>query len=360
MIAELPQDTIDKAKRISIAALLGSHEREMSKAGTNSLEGPCPFCGGRDRFWVNKTKNKWGCRQCQKGGDAIELTMLLHRLDFREAVIELTGGTLPTATIAPVVEAIKTGWTDEQRAEMRLFLSDTIDTLRSNGHPEGMSYLRGRGITAETAKTFNLGFVEAAPLPGTVGRLTAPAIVIPWYDLGGNLVALRYRFLESHTYVDAKEKEHINTKMTAKAGSTFYRQLFGLRWLTPIPSPVTAAGRWLVLVEGEINAMSIQQTASHARIDALSFGSESSHLTANVAELANLYGRVIVWADRDSVAGEMINQLPGAYAVHSPAGSDANDLMRRGELLGFLAATCRAAAISDEELQRIEWFMEEE
>ena len=34
------------------------------------LCGPCPRCGGKDRFWVRK--DAWGCRQCGQGGDAID------------------------------------------------------------------------------------------------------------------------------------------------------------------------------------------------------------------------------------------------------------------------------------------------
>jgi CHC2 zinc finger/Toprim domain len=56
--------------------------------------GPCPACGGRDRFSINTKKQVWNCRGCQKGGDVIALVMHLDDLDFWEAV-ELLAGVPP-------------------------------------------------------------------------------------------------------------------------------------------------------------------------------------------------------------------------------------------------------------------------
>jgi hypothetical protein len=43
--------------------------------------GPCPVCGGRDRFSVNVRKQVFNCRGCQIGGDVIKLTQLLACFD---------------------------------------------------------------------------------------------------------------------------------------------------------------------------------------------------------------------------------------------------------------------------------------
>ncbi|OLS53774.1 primase-helicase zinc-binding domain-containing protein [Rhodovulum sulfidophilum] len=37
--------------------------------------GPCPVCGGRDRFGINTARNVFNCRHCG-GGDAIALVGL--------------------------------------------------------------------------------------------------------------------------------------------------------------------------------------------------------------------------------------------------------------------------------------------
>jgi putative DNA primase/helicase len=47
--------------------------------------GPCPRCGGRDRFAINVTKQVWNCRGCGKGGDVIDLVRHLDGIDYRAA-----------------------------------------------------------------------------------------------------------------------------------------------------------------------------------------------------------------------------------------------------------------------------------
>jgi len=54
--------------------------------------GPCPICGGKDRFSINARKNAWNCRGCDKGGrDAISLVMHLHGVGFIPALEMITG-----------------------------------------------------------------------------------------------------------------------------------------------------------------------------------------------------------------------------------------------------------------------------
>src|SRR5262249_46876799 len=56
-----------------------------------ALAGPCPKCGGTDRFGISRRKNLWHCRSCHKGGGPIDLVMHLDGIDFRGAIAILTG-----------------------------------------------------------------------------------------------------------------------------------------------------------------------------------------------------------------------------------------------------------------------------
>lgn len=58
------------------------------------LAGPCPVCGGRDRFAVNPSKRIFICRGAA-GGDVIGMTMHLCGLDFIGACEQLTGEPAP-------------------------------------------------------------------------------------------------------------------------------------------------------------------------------------------------------------------------------------------------------------------------
>lgn len=89
----IPSEQIDRARAVRL-------EDEISRRGielrgrNGSLEGPCPVCGGTDRFAVNTKKPAFNCRGCGiKGGDAIALIMALDGCDFMGAVVALTGET---------------------------------------------------------------------------------------------------------------------------------------------------------------------------------------------------------------------------------------------------------------------------
>ena len=58
--------------------------------------GPCPTCGGRDRFGVNTAKRIFNCRGAC-GGDVIEMVMHLDGVSFMQACEALTGEPPPTA-----------------------------------------------------------------------------------------------------------------------------------------------------------------------------------------------------------------------------------------------------------------------
>jgi hypothetical protein len=53
--------------------------------------GPCPVCGGTDRFSINVNKQVWNCRGCSTGGDVIALVQHIDGGSFMEAVETLAG-----------------------------------------------------------------------------------------------------------------------------------------------------------------------------------------------------------------------------------------------------------------------------
>jgi putative DNA primase/helicase len=57
----------------------------------NERSGPCPACGGEDRFSINIKKQLWNCRGCQTGGDVIALVRHLDGVGFEDALKTLAG-----------------------------------------------------------------------------------------------------------------------------------------------------------------------------------------------------------------------------------------------------------------------------
>ena len=65
--------------------------RSITLRGGIDRCGPCPVCGGDDRFSINIAKQVWNCRGCDKGGNVIELVRHLDGSDFVAAVTALVG-----------------------------------------------------------------------------------------------------------------------------------------------------------------------------------------------------------------------------------------------------------------------------
>ncbi|WP_234822444.1 DUF7146 domain-containing protein [Palleronia aestuarii] len=70
------------AERLGLLATLKRAGREWT--------GPCPSCGGTDRFSINTDRDVYNCRSCQ-GGDGIGLVELALGCDFPAALAWLVG-----------------------------------------------------------------------------------------------------------------------------------------------------------------------------------------------------------------------------------------------------------------------------
>jgi len=115
--------------------------------------GPCPACGGKDRFraWPSRDDGKkqvWMCRGCDKGGDEIEYLRHVRGMSFAEAKqalgLETAGG-----TIRPAFK--KQDHKTPQEAQVKKIHQALLDSQ------EVLDYLAGRGITRESAVRFRLG-----------------------------------------------------------------------------------------------------------------------------------------------------------------------------------------------------------
>jgi hypothetical protein len=89
MSAPLPASALVQARSTPIERVV--EERGIKLRGKTERAGPCPRCGGTDRFGVNVKKQLFYCRNCDRGGDVIELVQFLDGCDFREAVETLAG-----------------------------------------------------------------------------------------------------------------------------------------------------------------------------------------------------------------------------------------------------------------------------
>jgi hypothetical protein len=72
------QDWIDRAKATDIRSAAERLGARLKKAGAAEYQGPCPKCGGDDRFSINTDKGVFNCRGTEGGG---VVAMAIHVLD---------------------------------------------------------------------------------------------------------------------------------------------------------------------------------------------------------------------------------------------------------------------------------------
>ena len=81
---------IEQARAVPIEREIVRRGIELTREGVEYI-GPCPLCGGDDRFAVNIKKQIFNCRGCKVGGDVINLVRHLDGVGFVEACTTLAG-----------------------------------------------------------------------------------------------------------------------------------------------------------------------------------------------------------------------------------------------------------------------------
>ena len=193
--------------------------------------------------------------------------------------------------------------------------------LRPEGEP-GRDYLIRRGLHPGTWLAWQLGF---APLYDPTAGKKRQAIVVPWFDMepgAETITAVKYRFID--------ERPH-GLRYLSRRGSLPI--LFGLWSAVP-------GGDTLLLVEGEINAISVWQCRP-AGVTCFSFGSDGGSHPEVLAAAARSYRRVFVWADDPGralgIRAALGRQaIPVQSATRERAKLDANALLQDGLLPEFL------------------------
>ncbi|PLS77238.1 MAG: hypothetical protein CYG59_24845 [Chloroflexi bacterium] len=288
------------------------------KGRGKELYGPCPLCNdGEDRFHVNVQTQHASCRLChnmQEWLDVIGLYQAVNGCSFLEACAALGGHpNMPATVLEPrkAAERPQIWRSDAWQADARARISDAIQRLDSDAGKVGRDYLLKRGIQPETWRAWSLGYGR-----DEYGQW---GITLPW--MVGNLCTmLNYRRVATHAKV----------KCLAKGDSE--RILYGVQMLD-------MSVRGLVIVEGELNAVSIWQAARDLGLSVVSIGSQtpSDRTKEAIRKLAAKFARVIVWCDEAGNAQAVMQAVgPHAEGRQSPRGLEANDLLQQGLLRAFM------------------------
>jgi len=158
----IPQGFIqDLLSRVDIVEVVGRHV-DLKKTGINH-KGLCPFHGEKSpSFIVSPSRQTYHCFGCGVHGNAIGFLMEHTAATFVEAVEDLAqqvGMVVPQEDRSP--EQIERAKAEKARQHS---LTDVL--ARASGHyqaqlrksPRAVAYLKGRGLTGQIAKRFELGY----------------------------------------------------------------------------------------------------------------------------------------------------------------------------------------------------------
>lgn len=314
---------------------LASRDTPLKNVSGSEWAGPCPKCGGTDRFHV-KASGAWMCRQCSpKWGDVIGYMQWLHNLDFRAAV-EALGGTLQptgrgsTPKSSPPSAPISARFTDqalpgpEWQEKGAAFVEWAQGRLAAN--QEAMNYLLYRGLLPETIKAARLGYnpVELTR-PGSPWGLSDRLIIargwiIPCYTAAGALA-----------YIKIRQPEGIDPKYKIIKGG--HKALYGGDRVQGRPD--------LILCEGEFDSLLAWQAVAGVA-DVVTLASASANPAADDLPLLAKARRIWAAYDTDKAGQEGAAKLAAlsgrikrlAWPENAPAmAKDITDLWRAGILL---------------------------
>lgn len=205
----------------AVLAQLGIPENAL-----RSKHGPCPRCGGKDRFTFNHKKRGHGsfyCNGLPGGGDGFKLLEHVYGWKFAEArkrVIEVAGLSDASSPRSPVYTPVPTHIPDASRAALP---PERVHRLRRNrcaieNCEDAMTYLASRGLwplppgcTLKAHAT-----VEYFQDGRQVGRY--PALVADVVDGAGELVTVHTTYLQGGKKIEGYEPRKILSPMTGRDG----------------------------------------------------------------------------------------------------------------------------------------------
>jgi DNA primase len=292
---------IAAARQVDLLPLAERYTQLKRVAATAGGEyaGPCPVCGGRDRFRVQPQANRWLCRRCTEGKwqDAIALYRAIHGAGFAEAVSALAGGSLPPARskLPAAPEPARAGPPNAAwQARARTCVLEAEGELWSQRGQRARAWLNARGLADETLKRWHIGFI---PSP----KWERPA---DW-GLEGKAV-----FVERGILIPAIAGGAIwYLKVRRAAGEPKYTQVRGGLPALFLADTLLSA-REACITEGEFDALLLWQCLQHASnprwrdLGVATLGSQSNRLSLDAwARYLYHLKHILVMYDQDGHSG---------------------------------------------------------
>lgn len=165
VMAHIPEETLQQVLSATDIVDLIGRAVKLRRAGTNFV-GLCPFHTEKTpSFNVSPSRARYHCFGCGAGGDAIRFVMEHDGLSFVEAVKRLADSA--GIRIEEEVWDANAEKAAKQRAAMLKAHKEIAEwfhklLMKHTCAEEARKYLKSRGITAEVAKNWQIGYAPAA------------------------------------------------------------------------------------------------------------------------------------------------------------------------------------------------------
>lgn len=335
--------------------------KKTSSTHGGEWTGPCPACGGRDRFhvWPERRDSKrperiglYWCRGCGKAGDAVQALVDFKGMSYREAfaALGIEKKAHEDENLSPIKAFSRGGCQgssaadtkDEQKIDSAkppawserasALVSQAEEALMAS--ERALEYLRRRGIGKRAAREHRLGLVaedlfrprSSWGLPeelrddGRPKKLWIPAgILIPCLS-GGHVVRLRVR-----------RRAKDGPKYYVVPGSAMDAMVLGAR-----SSPVA------IVVESELDAIAVASAAGDI-CSVIATGSAQTMPRGEAEEILKTAKRILVSLDSDPAGASYFRiyaeRYPQARPWPVPQGKDPGEAFYLGvDLRSWVAA----------------------
>ncbi len=373
MAGKIPQHFIDEVlARSDIVALIDARV-PLKKAGKEYVA-RCPFHDEKTpSFTVSPSKQFYHCFGCGAHGSAIGFLMEYDHLSFPEAVEELArqaGLPMPREPSAPTEPRQREEGhrLNELHAILERAARHYQSQLRRNPQRQrAIDYLKGRGITGEIAKRFELGYAppgwhhleEALGRDPTQRALLQEAGLLSQRDNGQTYDRFRDRIMfpiRDHRgrlvgfggrLIDGDGPKYLNSPETP----VFHKgeELYGL-----YQARQQRELDRLLVVEGYMDVIALAQHGIPYAVATLGTALTEHHLRRlyrYVDELVFCFdgdraGREAAWRAIDTLA-PFLDDRRSARFVFLPQGEDPDSLIRRLGPEGFEAQLAQAITFSE-------------
>ncbi|WKZ27090.1 MAG: DNA primase [Candidatus Paceibacterota bacterium] len=230
----MPDHVAEIKSRLDIVDVITGYI-QIQRSGVN-FKARCPFHNEKTpSFYISPERQSWHCFGCSKGGDMFSFVQDIEGVEFPEALRMLAqkaGVTLEYTQHK--LHSEKTRLLDIHERATKFF---EAQLWNGNAGARALAYLRDRGLTDDTIRTFRIGYAPndwhalstyltscgytrqeiiasgvAVPKDGRSYDRFRGRIMFPIADVNGRVIAFTARVLPGTDDVGAK---YINTPQTA-------------------------------------------------------------------------------------------------------------------------------------------------